>query len=85
VLATEPPSATYSIGDDLSQLIGEASSDPGLAQTLAADLEKFMLAVQTHLGLPDEGELRRSAVDGDWSAVLRTAAIALRSRLTGEG
>lgn len=84
VLVTEPPSAKPAVGDDLSLLIEEAASDPGLAQILGADLEKFMLAVQTNLGPPEEGELRRSAVEGNWPVVLRTAAIALRSRLTGE-
>ena len=44
-----------------------------------------MLAANTSLGEPDEGELRLAAARGDWSGVLRTASTALRSRLTAEG
>jgi hypothetical protein len=47
-----------------------------------------MLATQTAIGQsPDDADdegLRRSAGDGDWTAVLQTATLALRSRLTGE-
>lgn len=76
------------IGDDLSSLIGQAATDPALATLLAEDLAPFLLAAQTSLGqapqeLDDEG-LRRSASDGDWTAVLETATLALRSRLTEE-
>lgn len=65
-------------------LIDEAASDPDLAEALAADLERFMLASGTLVGDPEEGELRLSAATGDWPAVLRTASLALRSRLTGK-
>ncbi len=84
VAVSEPTSTEHFIGDDLSALIEQAGCDPGLSQILGAELEKFMLAVQSNLGPPEEGELRLSAAHGDWPAVLRTAAIALRSRLTGE-
>jgi predicted phosphodiesterase len=84
VLVAEPAGTRRTVGDDLSALIDEAPVDPGLAQALDIDLAKFMLAVQTSLGPPEDGELRLSAAAGDWPAVLRTAAIALRARLTGE-
>lgn len=83
VFVTEPTRAEYSVGDDLFSLIEEAASNPKLAEALGGDLEKFMLAAQTNLGPPEEGELRLSATGSDWAAVLRTAATALRSRLTG--
>ncbi|WP_043145702.1 metallophosphoesterase family protein [Sphingobium xenophagum] len=76
------------IGDDLSSLIGQAATDPELAALLAEDLAPFMLATQTAIGQsPDDADdegLRRSAGDGDWTAVLQTATLALRSRLTGD-
>lgn len=85
VLVSEPAQVgRAAVGDDLAVLINEAGSDTGLAKALEADLEKFMLAAQAALGPSDEGELRRAAMHGDWAAVLRTAAPALRSRLTGE-
>lgn len=76
------------IGDDVASLIEQAATDPALAALLAEDLGPFLLAAQTSLGQSvqesdDEG-LRRSANDGDWTAVLETATIALRSRLTRE-
>lgn len=89
VLVT-PPAQPHDIviGDDLSSLIGQAATDPTLATLLAEDLDPFLLAAQSSLGLapqePDEEALRRSASDGDWTAVLETATLALRSRLTGE-
>lgn len=83
VLATEPPRVGHALHDDLSALIEEAGSDPALAAALGADLDRFMVAAQAHLGPPEDGELRRAAAEGDWAAVLRTAAVALRSRLTG--
>lgn len=70
--------------DGLDPLIDEASADPGLAAALAQDLERFMLAAGTTLGETEDGELRQRAIAGDWPAVLRTASIALRSRLTGK-
>ncbi|MBB5684962.1 metallophosphoesterase family protein [Sphingobium boeckii] len=76
------------IGDDFASLIGQASTDPTLAALLAEDLAPFLLAAQTALGqspedADDEG-LRRSASDSNWTEVLETATLALRSRLTGE-
>ena len=76
------------IGGDLASLIGQASTDLNLAALLAEDLSPFLLAAHTLLGqspedADDEG-LRRSANGGDWTAVLETATLALRSRLTGE-
>ena len=89
VLVT-PPAQTQDtvIGDDLTSLIGQATTDPTLAALLAEDLGPFLVAAQTSLGQSaqesdDEG-LRRSANDGDWTAVLETATLALRSRLTKE-
>lgn len=76
------------LGDDLSSLIGQAATDPELAALLAKDLAPFMLATQTATGQsPDDADdegLRLFAGDGDWTAVLQTATLALRSRLTGE-
>lgn len=85
VLVTEPARDGMVIGEDLGALIDEAATDPGLAAALEADLEKFMLAASTTLGDPEEGELRLSARRGDWSSILSTVSIALRSRLTREG
>ncbi|WP_294643998.1 DNA repair exonuclease [uncultured Aureimonas sp.] len=79
--ATSPGEAMV---DGLDPLIDEASVDPGLAAALAQDLERFMLATGTTLGDTEDGELRQQAIAGDWSAVLRTGSIALRSRLTGK-
>lgn len=70
--------------EGLDALIDEVAADPGLAGALAADLERFMVAAGSALGQPEEGELRLSAAAGDWPTVLRTASLALRSRLTGE-
>lgn len=72
------------IGDDLAALIDQAGVDPSLAALLAEDLEPFLLAAQTSLGTPDDDDLRRSAIEGDWTTVLGTSTLALRSRLTGE-
>lgn len=89
VLVTSPAQTQQMvIGDDLASLIGQAATDPTLAALLAEDLAPFLLAAKTSLGqLPEEADddgLRRSASDGDWTAVLATATLALRSRLTGE-
>jgi exonuclease SbcD len=84
VTATEPVRDEMLLGEDLGALIDEAAADPALAKALEADLDRFMLAASTTLGDPDEGELRLSAVQGNWNAVLRTASVALRSRLTRE-
>jgi hypothetical protein len=73
------------IGDDLAALIEQATSDPSLAALLAEDLAPFLLAAQTSLGPSEDDDLRCSANEGDWTAVLDTAALALRSRLTREG
>ena len=89
VLVTSPAQTQQMvIGDDLASLIGQAATDATLAALLAEDLAPFLLAAKTSLGqlseeADDEG-LRRSASDGDWTAVLATATLALQSRLTGE-
>lgn len=70
------------IGDDLAALIGQAATDPTLADLLAADLGPFLLAAQTTLGAPENGDLRTFAAVGDWGPLLETATLALRSRLT---
>ncbi|WP_417594600.1 metallophosphoesterase family protein [Parasphingorhabdus sp.] len=81
-----PPSQSQdvAIGDDLAALIEQAGTDPTLAALLAEDLAPFLLAAQTSLGESDDEDLRRLASDGDWTAVLSTAKLALRSRLTRE-
>lgn len=85
VLVSEPPQfGGTTIHDDLAALIDQAGSDSGLAKALEADLERFVVAAQAALGPTDEGELRHAAIAGDWATVLRTAAPALRSRLTRE-
>lgn len=71
------------IGDDLAALIDQSASDPALAALLAEDLAPFLTAAQTALGPPEDDDLRRSASQGYWSAVLGTATMALRSRLMG--
>lgn len=84
VTVCEPARREIALGEDLGALIDEAAADPGLAKALEADLERFMLAASTTLDDPEEGELRLAGTQGDWTAVLRTASIALRSRLTRE-
>ena len=89
VLVTAPAQTQQMvIGDDLASLIGQAATDPTLAALLAEDLAPFLLAAQTLLRQsPEEADdegLRRSASDGDWTAVLATATLALQSRLTGK-
>ena len=81
-----PESATQDvvIGDDLAALIARAPTDPALAELLAQDLGPFLLAAQTSLGSDEDGELRTAAATGNWSSVLLTATLALRSRLTSE-
>lgn len=72
------------LGEELGALIEGAAADPGLAQALQDDLERFMVAASTTLDDPEEGDLRYSAALGDWGAILRTASAALVSRLTRE-
>lgn len=72
------------IGDDLAALIEQAGTDPTLAALLAEDLAPFLLAAQASLGPSEDADMRLSASDGDWTAVLGTATLALRSRLTRE-
>lgn len=83
-VSAPPRSSDFAIGDDLAKLIDQAADDPALAALLADELEPFLLAAQTSVGAPEEEDLRRSASEGDWSAVLKTATLALRSRLTGQ-
>lgn len=85
VLVTEPARERVVLSEDLGALIDDASADPGLVAAIEADLERFMLGASTTLGDAEEGELRLSALRGDWAGVLRTASAALRSRLTREG
>ncbi|KKC27925.1 metallophosphoesterase [Sphingomonas sp. SRS2] len=78
-----PPSSDTVIGDDLSLLVEQAETHGGLAALLAEDLGPFLLVAQASLGQAEDGDLRSLASDGDWSTVLGTATLALRSRLTG--
>ncbi|WP_182911958.1 metallophosphoesterase family protein [Sphingomonas cavernae] len=82
VLVSEPAREGVTMGEDLGLLIDEAATDPDLAAAIKADLDRFMIAAGTTLGEPEEGELRLSAAQDDWSSVLATASTALRSRLT---
>jgi DNA repair protein SbcD/Mre11 len=85
VLVSEPPIAGGPpLGEDFAAVITEATTDPGLAKALEADLERFIVAAQAALGSVDDGELRRAALASDWSAILAIAAPALRSRLMGD-
>jgi exonuclease SbcD len=70
------------IGDDLAALIAQAATDPTLAELIALDLAPFLLAAHTSLGPTEDGDLRRSVSAGEWTSVLSTATLALRSRLT---
>lgn len=84
VLVTPPPpSSNTMIGDDFAALIDRAWTDPELATLLAEDLKPFLLAAQASLGHPEDEDLRRLASDEDWSTVLGTASLALKSRLMG--
>ena len=84
LVAPESTTQEVVIGDDLAALIARAPTDPALAELLAQDLGPFLLAAQTSLGSDEDGELRNAAATGDWSSVLHTATLALRSRLTSE-
>lgn len=85
VLVAPPPSGGgVAIGDDLAALVERAPTDPILADLLAADLAPFLLSAQTSLGEPEDTDLRHHAGRGDWPAVLATATLALRARLTRE-
>nr|WP_294810444.1 DNA repair exonuclease [uncultured Sphingomonas sp.] len=85
VLVTPPATAPgVNVGDDLAMLIGEAGSDLDLAAMLAEDLEPFLVAAKSVLNVPEDTELRARAINGDWSGILSTATLALRSRLTSE-
>ena len=80
------PPMTAEVGDgpdDLAALIESAASDPGLIELVRADLDPFLLAAEAALGPPDEVDLRRSAVEGDWPSVLQAAGLALGSRMSG--
>ena len=81
-VSAPPQSSAIVIGDDLTTLIDQAGKDPTLAALVAEDLAPFLLTAQTSLGPAEDSDLRRSASEGDWSAVLNTATLALRSRLT---
>jgi exonuclease SbcD len=72
------------LGDDLKVLIEEGASSPELITTIETDLERFLIAAETALGAHNDGDLRLLASQGDWSAILQTASLALRSRLTTE-
>ena len=83
VAVSEPKQAVIVAAEGLDAMIEEATNDPGLAQAVAADLERFMLSVGATLEASEEGPLRGAASRQDWAAVLGTAAIALRARMTG--
>lgn len=86
VAVTHPArSPNLVVSDDLTALIEQAGADQTLATLLAVDLAPFLLAAQTSLGPSEEEDLRRLACEGEWSAVLSTATLALRSRLTTKG
>jgi hypothetical protein len=80
-VGTPPKSSDLMMTDEFAKLIHQAAEDPVLTATLAEDLTPFLLAAQTSLGAPEDQDLRRSASEGDWSAVLHTATLALQSRL----
>ncbi|MFC3216251.1 hypothetical protein [Novosphingobium panipatense] len=85
VLVSEPTTEQHAVlGEDLDELIGEGSSDLGLAAAIEADLERFMVLAKSALGESEDGELRLLAAQGDWAGILGTASTALRSRLTPE-
>lgn len=73
------------IGEDLAALINEGALDPDLIKTVQTDLERFLVAANSALGERDDGALRLLASQGNWSTILETASLALRSRLKGEG
>ncbi|MBC7673067.1 MAG: DNA repair exonuclease [Polaromonas sp.] len=85
VLVTAPAEVhEVAISDDFSALIEQAGTDPALAGMLAEDLGPFLVAARTSLGPSEDEDLRRSADEGDWKAVLASATLALGSRLTKE-
>lgn len=82
VRLTEPVREGEAMGEDIGILIEEAATDPDLAAMIKADLERFMIAADTTLGTAEDGELRSSAAQDDWSSVIDTVSTALRARLT---
>lgn len=85
VLVT-PPIQTQDVAveGDVAALIGEAAANSTLADLLAEDIGPFLQAARSSLGAPEDGDLRAFASNGNWAAVLSTATLALRSRLTNE-
>lgn len=73
------------VGEDLDALINDGASDPDLIKEIQADLERFLVAANSALGERDDGALRLLASQGNWSTILKTASLALRSRLKREG
>lgn len=84
VSVCEPVCTDILLSENLGALIDSSAANPGLAEALRLDLERFMLAASTALGDPENGDLRQLAAQGDWAAILRTSSSALRSRLTWE-
>lgn len=82
-IRTTPPTDLVSpAGDDATSLIDEALGDPELLQLLEAEFKPFLD------GMPSDREaegLHAAARGGDWSTVLATASLALKTRLTGGG
>lgn len=72
------------IGENLDALIDEGPLDPDLIKAIQADLERFLVAANSALGERNDGALRLLASQDDWPAILKTASLALRSRLKGE-
>lgn len=66
--------------EDVAALLDEAIADPALPDLLAADLKPFLNAAPADAC--EAGGLQAAARQGDWSALLQTAAEALRERLT---
>lgn len=85
VNVSQPPAAAAAVGGDLSTLIGDSASDPGLAALLAEDLEPFLQVARGALDAPEAADLRAMANEARWPGLLAAASLALRARLGGEG
>jgi len=73
------------VSDDLSLLIGTASSSGALADALRDDLASFISSSRATLGEASEDEeLRVAANADDWARILNMASQTLQSRLARE-
>ncbi|WP_395443938.1 exonuclease SbcCD subunit D [Caulobacter sp. UC70_42] len=81
VIATAPPANARALSDEFEVVLSQLTDDPGTAGALSLDLAEFLAKAPAELDA--ETDVLRDARAGQLSAVLRDAALALRSRLQG--